>query len=43
MAIFQGICAGHNILCDTDKVFEFMHTLDEKTDGQGELFKEKRR
>jgi len=39
MALFQKTCTEHNILCDTDKVFEFMHTLDEKKEAmQGELF-----
>jgi DNA repair photolyase len=39
MALFQSICVENNILCDTDKVFAFLHTLDEKkVAGQGELF-----
>jgi len=39
MALFQSICAENNILCDTDKVFEFMHAFEEKAKSkQGELF-----
>ena len=39
MAYFLKICTENEILCGTDKVFEFMHTLDEKDiSGQGELF-----
>ena len=31
--------AENNILCDTDKVFEFLHTFEEKGEmRQGELF-----
>ena len=39
MAYFLKTCTENNILCDNEKVFEFMYTLDEKDiSGQGELF-----
>ena len=39
MGIFHEVCVANNIICNTDKVFEFMGTLDEKADyRQGELF-----
>ena len=39
MGILHEVCAAHNIICDNDKVFQFMGTLDEKDDWrQGELF-----
>ena len=39
MALFHDVCSKNNIVCDTDKLFEYMHTLDEKTEnGQPELF-----
>jgi DNA repair photolyase len=37
MAIFRDTCAENNIICDNDKLFEYMFTLEEKT-RQGELF-----
>ena len=39
MALFREICRKNKIMCDTDKVFEFMRSLDIKPDvGQYELF-----
>ena len=39
MAIFYEVCLANNIICNNDKVFEFMFTLDEKAGWeQGELF-----
>jgi DNA repair photolyase len=38
MAIFLETCQGANIVCDNDKIFEFMSTLDEKDrNAQAEL------
>ena len=39
MAIFYEVCLANNIICNNDKVFEFMFSLDEKAGWeQGELF-----
>jgi len=39
MALFNYVCSKSNIVCDTDKLFEYLHTLDEKTENnQPELF-----
>jgi DNA repair photolyase len=39
MALFQDTCKKNNILCDTNKVFEFMYSFEEKNKNkQGELF-----
>jgi len=39
MGIFNEVCLANNIVCNNDKVFEFMFNLEEKAGwGQGELF-----
>jgi len=39
MAMFRRTCEENNILCDEDKIFEFLHNLDENANkGQMELF-----
>jgi len=39
MAILAEVCAANNIICDIEKIFAFMGTLEEKDNlKQGELF-----
>ena len=39
MALYRNTCAEHNIICDNDRLFKYLFTLDEKEEGgQPELF-----